>query len=308
MSIVNKLPKIRGKYIENSNLSKTTWFRVGGKADVVFKPFDIHDLIFFMKNCPKEIPVTTIGVGSNILVRDGGIEGVVIRLGKGFSNIVFENNTLDVGAACLDTNIAKTCAEYGKSGLEFLSGIPGTIGGALRMNAGCYGTETKDNLISLQAIDRSGTFHNVLSKDCGFSYRKCLLPKDWVFVSARFQTESSTKKNVIDAIDKMINSREETQPIREKTGGSTFANPTGKKAWELIDESQCRGLSIGGAKVSEKHCNFLINTGSATAEDIENLGELVRKKVREKTNIDLHWEIQRIGRKLNDEIKKCINE
>lgn len=295
MRLIERLPELRGRYSENVVLAKTTWFRVGGPAQVVYKPADLQDLCDFMQQCPSDVPVTAVGVGSNLLVRDGGVQGVVIRLGRGFNDLSISGNILEVGAATLDSTVASACALEGKTGVEFLCGIPGTIGGALRMNAGCYGRETKDALISLQAVDRTGKIHDVSVADCGFGYRRCGLPEDWVFTSARFKVADALPEQVAETVRQMLGQRESTQPIRSRTGGSTFANPPGYKAWELIDQAGCRGLQVGGAQVSEKHCNFLINTDKATAQDLEALGETVRQRVAETSGVTLHWEIRRLG-------------
>lgn len=294
-TLINKLPNVRGRYTENGSLSKTTWFRVGGPAEVVFKPADVEDLRLFMKEKPKDVPVQVIGVGSNLLVRDGGVKGVVIRLGKGFSSIYVDGNTIEVGAAVHDRNVAITSQEEGIGGLEFFCGIPGTVGGALRMNAGCYGTEVKDVLRSAKAMDSQGNIHVLTPEECGFSYRKSSVPKDWIFLSASFEGHASTSEAVGKKIDEMLSQRESSQPVKSRTGGSTFANPDGHKAWELIDKAGCRGLTVGGAQMSEMHCNFMINTGTATATDLEQLGETVRSRVKETSGVDLRWEIQRIG-------------
>lgn len=293
-SILQKLPSVRGRYTERAELSKLTWFRVGGFAEILYKPEDLEDLSFFLKQKSKDIPTFTLGVGSNLLVRDGGIQGVVIRL-PGFNNIVVQGNEIEVGAGVLDRTLALVAQDESLQNLEFLAGIPGTIGGALRMNAGCYGTEIKDILVSALAIDGQGKIHKLTAEDMGFSYRHCEIPQDWIFVGARFKAKSGNSKEITTRIENLIAEREEAQPVKSRTGGSTFANPEGSKAWELIDKAGCRGLKIGGAQVSEKHCNFLINTGDATAEDLEILGETVRSRVKEISGIDLRWEIVRIG-------------
>jgi UDP-N-acetylmuramate dehydrogenase len=293
-NIIQKLPSVRGRYAEGTELSKLTWFRVGGPAEVLYKPIDVEDLSFFLKQKSKEVPALTIGVGSNLLVRDGGISGVVIRL-QGFNNIVVQGNEIEVGAGVLDRTLALVAQEEGLQNLEFLAGIPGTIGGALRMNAGCYGTEIKDILVSALAVDNQGKVHKLTPEDMGFSYRHSEIPEDWVFVGARFKAKSGNSQEIAARIEKLLAEREGAQPIKSRTGGSTFANPEGYKAWELIDKAGCRGLKIGGAQVSEKHCNFLINTGDATAEDLEALGETVRAGVLESSGISLRWEIVRIG-------------
>lgn len=293
--LVERLPKVQGTYTPDFNLSRITWFKVGGNADVEFRPADLADLRFFLAERPKGVPVTTIGVGSNILVRDGGIDGVLIRLGSCFASIDIRDDVLTAGAMALDINVARTSSRLSYTGLEFLSGIPGTIGGALRMNAGAYGQELKDVLIRARAVDPSGVL-NVLDADAlGFSYRHCNVPEDWIFVSADLRVAPGDAAEIAEDMKTIAEARNDTQPIRTRTGGSTFKNPPDAKAWELIDQAGCRGLVRGGAKVSEQHCNFLINTGDATAADIENLGEEVRRRVKEKTGVTLEWEIRLIG-------------
>lgn len=295
--LINRLPKVRGRYSESVNLEGITWFRVGGPAEVLFKPAGIDDLALFLKEKPADVPVHVIGVGSNLLVRDGGVPGVVVRLGRGFANVYVEGTSLEVGAGVLDRNVAITACEEGIGGLEFFCGIPGTIGGALRMNAGCYGAEVKDILEYATAMDGQGNIHHLSPEQCGFSYRHCSVPQEWIFISARFKGYASKTEEIEKKMQEMLSRREETQPIRTRTGGSTFANPDNHKAWELIDKAGCRGIKLGGAQVSDLHCNFLMNTGTATAEELEELGELVRKKVLEASGVDLRWEIQRIGEK-----------
>ncbi len=304
-SICEKLPTVRGQYREKVSLAPTTWFRVGGEAETLFRPADYEDLGDFLKNKSSDISVITIGVGSNLLVRDAGIPGVIVRLGRGFTNMAIHDGFLDVGAGVLDNTIAKIAAEEGLKGLDFFCGIPGTIGGALRMNAGCYGTEVKDILEAAFVLDPKGKLHRLTTEDLGYTYRHCGLPADWTFIGARFKAPSGNKRMIQESIRRLLRQREETQPIRERTGGSTFANPTGHKAWELIDQAGCRGLKIGGAQISEKHCNFLINFDNATAFDLEELGEIVKKRVKDKSGIELRWEIQRVGRFLDQELKKA---
>jgi UDP-N-acetylmuramate dehydrogenase len=296
MSLLARLPAVRGRLTENAPLAQTTWFRVGGAAEVLFKPADLADLQNFLRGCPADVPVTPIGVASNLLVRDGGVEGVVIRLGGGFAEIAVDGTTVSAGAAALDANVALSAQLAGLAGLEFLIGVPGTIGGGLRMNAGCYGREVKDILVSAQAVDRQGNLLTLTNADMGFTYRHCGVDESWIFTSAVLQGSPDSTEAVAARMAEIQKKREESQPIRTRTGGSTFANPEGARAWELVDKAGCRGLTIGGAQVSEKHCNFLINTGSASAADLENLGEQVKKRVRETSGIDLRWEIQRIGR------------
>jgi UDP-N-acetylmuramate dehydrogenase len=268
---------------------------VGGDAEVLFRPEDTADLITFLTHRPKEFPILVIGVGSNLLVRDGGIPGIVIRLGKGFSQMVIKNETLIVGAGALDRTVALVAAEAGLGGLEFLSGIPGTIGGGLRMNAGAYGQEIKDVVAWAEAVDLEGQLHHLLPEDLAFSYRHCGVPKEWIFVRACLKAFPADRGEIQGRIQQIQEAREETQPVKARTGGSTFANPPGHKAWELIAQAGCRGMTLGGAQVSEKHCNFLLNVGGATAVDLEDLAETVRDKVLAQSGVPLQWEIQRVG-------------
>jgi UDP-N-acetylmuramate dehydrogenase len=294
--LIDRLPKVRGRLTEGSALSAVTWFRVGGPADVLFRPADIEDLAHFLKQKPDDVPVTVIGVGSNLLVRDGGIEGVVIRLGRGFTEIRANGTTISAGAGALDLNVALSARDAGIGGLEFLSGIPGTIGGALRMNAGAYESDVSHVLQHADALNVKGELHRLGGIEMGFTYRHSAVPDDWIFVGGAFAGQAEDPKVIHARIQAIQTKREESQPIRARTGGSTFVNPVGHKAWKLIDDAGCRGLRKGDAMVSEKHCNFLINTGDATAADIESLGEEVRRRVRDKSGIELAWEIKRIGR------------
>jgi UDP-N-acetylmuramate dehydrogenase len=294
--LIDRLPRVRGRLTENAPLAPVTWFRVGGAAEIMFRAADIEDLAAFLAAKPKEIPVTVIGVASNLVVRDGGIEGVVVRLGRGFVEMIAEGSTIEVGAGALDLNVALAGAQAGITGLEFMSGIPGTVGGGLRMNAGAYGREFKDVLVAATALDGEGRLHTLAPADMGLSYRHCGVPDDWIFTAARFRGEPGERAAIGARMAEIQAAREATQPIRSRTGGSTFANPPGHKAWELIDAAGCRGLRIGGAVVSEQHANFLLNTGTATAADIESLGEEVRRRVRAASGITLEWEIRRIGR------------
>jgi UDP-N-acetylmuramate dehydrogenase len=298
--LIARLPQVRGRYTENAILAKYTWFGVGGPAEVLFKPADKQDLADFLKNKSKDIPVTVLGVGSNVLVRDGGMDGVVIKLGREFAQITVQNNIITAGAAALDQNVAHVAFEHGLGGLEFLSGIPGTIGGALRMNAGAYTREIKDVLIDADVIDDSGALFTVPVKDLGYTYRHSSAPATWIFVGGRLSAHPKDPALIGTEMDKIRTAREDSQPVRGKTGGSTFTNPAAQKAWELIDKAGCRGLVVGDAQVSEKHCNFLINRGGATAHDIESLGEAVRERVFNKTNVDLTWEIIRLGKPLKN--------
>ncbi len=298
--LIERLPPVRGRLSEQAPLDGITWFRVGGPAEVMFRPADRDDLAAFLAAKPADIPVTVIGVGSNLLVRDGGIPGVVLRLGRGFAEIAIDGTTVAAGAAALDVNVARSAAEAGVAGLEFLVGVPGTIGGALRMNAGAYGRELNDVCLSAEAIDPTGVLHRLSAAELGFGYRHCAVDRDWVFLSATLRGEPGGPAEIAARMQAIQAAREESQPVRTRTGGSTFANPAdpkaaGRKAWQLIDDAGCRGLRRGGAMVSEKHCNFLINTGSASADDIESLGEEVRRRVLEATGVSLEWEIRRVG-------------
>ena len=300
--LIDRLPKVRGKLREGAQLSKVTWFQVGGPADVLFRPADFDDLAGFLKNKPTDMPVTVIGVGSNLLVRDGGIRGVVIRLGRPFTDAMIKDGDIHVGAGALDLNVAQTAQQSGIAGLEFLSGIPGTIGGALRMNAGAYGTEIKDVLVSATAIDGNGLLHTVTPDDMDMTYRHCGVPDDWIFTSAILRGTSGDPGEIANRMAEIQDARAGSQPIKSRTGGSTFANPTPDRAWELIDAAGCRGLTIGGAQMSPHHCNFMINLGTATAFDLEQLGDEVKKRVKDHSGVDLRWEIRRIGERLGHSI------
>ncbi len=294
-SLLQRLPAVRGRYSESAVLANTTWFRVGGPAEVMFRPADLDDLADFLARRPADVPVTVIGVGSNLLVRDGGVPGVVIRLGRAFADIRVEGDCVVAGAGALDLNVAHVAAEAGIAGLEFLCGVPGTIGGALRMNAGAYGAEVKDVIVWAKALDPRGRRYCLAPDRLGLGYRHCAVPEGWLFTSAMFKGRPGDKAAIGRRMAEIQAERADSQPVRTRTGGSTFANPVGHKAWELIDRAGCRGLKRGGAVVSEKHCNFLINTGDATAADIEGLGEEVRRRVFEATGVTLEWEIRRIG-------------
>lgn len=293
--LISRLPPVRGRLRADVELAPITWFRVGGKAEVMFKPADEADLAEFLKNCPADIPIYPIGVASNLIIRDGGIPGVVIRLGGEFAQVTQNKNQITAGAAALDAVVAQHAENAGLAGMEFLSGIPGTIGGALRMNAGAYGSEIKDILIEATAIDRNGKIHKVKAKDLNLTYRHSGAPADWIFTSATLEGTPDEIRNIAARMDDIKTKREAAQPVRARTGGSTFANPDGLKAWALIDAAGCRGLTKGNAQVSELHCNFLLNNGDATAADLEGLGEMVRERVMAHSGIDLRWEIQRIG-------------
>ena len=305
------LPPVRGRYTENAPLGEVGWFRCGGTAEVLFKPADQDDLADFLGQCPRHIPVTTLGVLSNTIVRDGGVRGVVIRLGKEFAGIeTLPDGFVRAGAVALDGNVAQAAARAGIAGLEFFSGIPGTIGGALRMNAGCYGTETKDVLVEATAIDREGVIHKLTPAQMGMRYRHTDTPEDYVFTEALFKGQPGDEETIKAFMLSIKEKRGASQPIREKTGGSTFANPSaediakaglpkGTKVWQLIDRAGCRGLTIGGAMMSELHANFMINTGTATSTELEALGEEVRARVLADSGITLRWEIKRIGEPLS---------
>ena len=299
-ALLDRLPAVRGRLSANAPLDRITWFRVGGPAEVMFRPADRDDLLEFLAAKPADVAVTVIGVGSNLLVRDGGIPGVVIRLGRGFADIAIDGTTVQAGAAALDVNVARTAAEAGVAGLEFLVGVPGTIGGALRMNAGAYGREMVNVTLAAEAIDAAGRVRHLMPEQLGFTYRHSAVPEDWIFLSATLAGYADSPGAIAARMGDIQSAREESQPTRTRTGGSTFANPTdpkaaGRKAWQLIDEAGCRGLRRGGAMVSEKHCNFLINTGTASAADLESLGEEVRRRVFEATGVSLQWEIRRVG-------------
>jgi UDP-N-acetylmuramate dehydrogenase len=293
--LIDRMPPVRGRLTADAPLANVTWFRVGGPAEVMFKPADAADLSDFLAGCPTDVPVTVIGVASNLLVRDGGVPGVVIRLGRAFADITVDGSEITAGAAALDLNVANAARDASIAGLEFLSGIPGTIGGALRMNGGAYGRELSDVIVSATATDRSGKRHALSREDLGLSYRHSDVPEDWIFTSAVLRGHPGDHAEVSHRMHEISASRAESQPVRARTGGSTFANPPGEKAWALIDRAGCRGLTIGGAQVSEKHCNFLLNLGTATADDLESLGEEVRRRVYETSGIQLRWEIRRIG-------------
>jgi len=289
--------RLRGKLSFDEPLAPLTWFRVGGPAQIFFLPADEADLAVFLAGLPSELPVTVIGLGSNLIVRDGGIPGAVIRLSaKGFGEIAVEPSCrLRVGAAVPDLRAAKAAADAGIDGLAFYRGIPGAIGGALRMNAGAHGGETKDCLVEARGVDRGGAIRVFSNGEMGYSYRHCGAPDDVIFTQALFEGRPGDPATIAAEMDRITAAREATQPIREKTGGSTFKNPPGQSAWKLVDQAGCRGLVVGDAQVSEMHCNFLVNRGAATAADIEALGEEVRRRVKEASGVDLHWEIKRIG-------------
>ncbi len=293
--LLARLPAVRGSYEEAVSLADMTWFRVGGVAEVLYRPADVEDLAEFLEAWPSDIPLTVIGVGSNLLVRDGGLPGVVVRLGRAFARIETAGAEVVAGAAAPDMAIALAARDAGIGGLEFLRGVPGTLGGALRMNAGAYGREIADVLVCVEALDARGEMHRALAGDLDLSYRHSSAPADWIFVRARLRGRAEARDVVAERMARVKEAREASQPTRARTGGSTFKNPPGAKAWELIDAAGCRGLRHGGARVSEQHCNFLINEGGASAQDLETLGEEVRCRVLEATGLLLEWEIRRLG-------------
>jgi UDP-N-acetylmuramate dehydrogenase len=291
-----RLPDLRGRLIANAPMADITWFRVGGPAQVLFSPADEADLAYALKHLPADLPVFVVGLGSNLLVRDGGVPGMVIRLGRGFGDIKIEpGNRVRAGTAVPDVKVARAAADAGIGGLAFYRGIPGSIGGALRMNAGAHGGETKDGFVEARAVDRQGNIHVLSLADMKFEYRHSGIPKDWIFTEAVYTGPSADPADIQKQMQEVADYRERVQPIKEKTGGSTFKNPPGHSSWKLVDAAGLRGFRVGGAKVSEMHCNFLINDQGATGEDIERLGETVRARVLATSGIDLHWEIIRLG-------------
>lgn len=299
--LTSRLPPVRGVYSENAALGEKTWFRTGGTVEVLFDPADKEDLITFLKGKPSDVPHTVLGLGSNILVRDGGVPGVVIRMGTAISEIEVTGTRIQAGAGAFDHNVAMACFKASLTGLEFLSGIPGTIGGALRMNAGAFGREMKDITTTAEAVDETGGLHHLSAAELAFGYRGCGVEKSWVFTAAAMEGEPGDMSEIGKRMADIQTARNEDQPRGTRTGGSTFVNPPGEKAWQLIDAAGCRGLKKGGAMVSEKHCNFLINIGDASATDIEELGEEIRERVRASSGIELEWEIRRMGLPANGE-------
>ena len=291
------LPDLRGRIEAGQPMRDITWFRVGGPAQILFTPADEADLAYVLAHLPGDLPVTVVGVGSNLLVRDGGIPGMVIRLGgRGFGRIDAEDgHRIRVGAAVPDMRLAQGAAKAAISGLAFYRGIPGTVGGALRMNAGAHGTETADVLVAARAVDRLGRIHTLSLADLAYTYRHCGAPEDLIFTEALYQGEPGDPEAIAAAMQDVADYREANQPTKARTGGSTFKNPPGHSAWKLIDAAGCRGLRVGGAHVSEMHCNFLINDGEASAGDVETLGETVRARVKAASGIELEWEIKRLG-------------
>ncbi|MGB8067501.1 MAG: UDP-N-acetylmuramate dehydrogenase [Pseudolabrys sp.] len=289
-----RMPELRGRLLANQPIGEFTWFRVGGPAQAFFMPEDENDLAYFLRNLPGETPVTVIGAGSNMIVRDGGVAGVVIRLGRGFNDVKVEDHRITAGTAILDVMVARAAQPAGIAGLAFLSGIPGTIGGALRMNGGAYGGETKDVLVETHGVDRQGNLRKFTNREMSFSYRHCGVSEDVIFTAAVLQGRAGAPEEIAAEMATIKKKREASQP-RNRTGGSTFKNPPGHSAWNLVDDAGCRGLTVGGAQVSELHSNFLINLGGATAADIEILGETVRERVKAHSGVELEWEIKRVG-------------
>jgi UDP-N-acetylmuramate dehydrogenase len=294
--LIDRLPPLRGRISSRVSLAAVTWFRVGGPAEVMVRPADVEDLAVFLNGRPRDVALTVLGVGSNVLIRDGGIDGIVLRLGRGFAGVSVEGNRVRAGAAALDVNVALAARDAGLAGLEFLRGIPGTIGGALKMNAGAYGGEIRDVLVEATALDAEGGRHVLSAADMGFTYRHSCVPDDWILVEGVFEGRPGDPVEIGARMAAIAQAREDSQPIRTRTGGSTFKNPPDRRAWELIDAAGCRGLTRGGAQVSEQHCNFLINLGEATAADLESLGEEVRWRVLENSGVELQWEVVRLGR------------
>ncbi len=293
--LIDRLPAVRGSLETNGSLADFIWFRTGGPADVLFRPADVDDLAQFMAQCPLETTVLAVGVGSNLLVRDGGVRGVVVRLPKTFADVRVEGAHIHAGAAAMGITVASAARDHSVAGFEFLRGIPGTVGGSVHMNAGAYNRDVADIFVSCTVVTRSGAIKKLAKADLQFSYRHSALPSDWVVVSAEFSGTFGNKTAITAEMDRIAAEREASQPLRSRTGGSTFKNPDCKKAWQLVDQAGCRGLQVGGAQVSEKHTNFLINTGTASGADIEMLGETVRARVLKTSGINLEWEIQRIG-------------
>jgi len=294
--LMASLAELRGRLKAEAPLKDLTWFRAGGPAEVLYSPADEADLAYFLRETSSGIPVTVIGLGSNLLVRDGGIEGVVIRLGRGFGEIkIEEGSRLRVGTAVPDVKVASAAADAGISGLSFYRGIPGCVGGALRMNGGAHGRETKEVLVEARAVDRKGNVHVLPLAELHYAYRHCGAPEDFIFTEALFHGEPGEPAAILAEMEDIAAYREQVQPIKSRTGGSTFKNPPGHKAWQLIDAAGCRGLAVGDARVSEMHCNFLINEGNATGADLEELGETVCARVKESSGVELEWEIKRLG-------------
>ena len=289
------LPPVRGRVAENAAIAPTLWFRVGGPAEILYEPADEDDLAVFLRRRPRGLGVTVLGSGSNVLVRDGGIAGVVVRLGRGFAQAVCAGVEVRAGAGAMCATVARACRDAGIAGMEFLSGIPGTIGGALRMNAGAYGGEVGGVATAADALDPDGGRHRLDAAGLGFSYRGCAVPEGWIFTGATLRGEAGDREAIAARMKEIAAARRDTQPVGARTGGSTFRNPPGAAAWEAIDRAGCRGLRMGGAQISPLHANFLVNTGGATGAELEALGEEVRRRVRERTGLVLEWEIRRLG-------------
>ncbi|HEY3912369.1 MAG TPA: UDP-N-acetylmuramate dehydrogenase [Stellaceae bacterium] len=298
MEPAGTLPGVRGRLIADAPIGRQTWFGAGGRAEMLFRPADRDDLAALLRALPPELPATVIGGGSNVLIRDGGVAGVTIRLGRAFAGIALDGTDVVAGAGALHLNLALAASAAGIAGLEFLSGIPGTLGGGLRMNAGAYGREVRDVLVEAAALDRGGEVHVIAAAAMGFAYRHCGVDADWILIGARLRGEPGKPEAINRRIGAIRQAREVTQPIRSRTGGSTFKNPPGDAAWRLIDAAGCRGLTRGGAMVSPQHANFLVNAANATAADLEGLGEEVRRRVYESCGVALEWEIRRIGQPL----------
>jgi UDP-N-acetylmuramate dehydrogenase len=300
-ALLKRLPEVRGKFMPNAPLADLTWFKTGGPAEVLYLPADENDLAHFFAHVPQDIPVYVIGVGSNMLIRDGGVRGVVIRLGRGFNDIALVDPvTIRTGTAALDARVSQFAHDNGIDDMAFLVGIPGTIGGALRMNGGANGGETTDILVEARAVDRGGNIRNLSHAEMHYTYRHCGASEDLVFTSALLRGKPGEKADIKTKMDMNVKHRTDAQPIKSRTGGSTFKNPPGHSSWKLIDAAGLRGFAVGPAKVSEMHCNFLINEGGATAAQIEELGETVRTRVKENSGIQLDWEIKRIGLTLEE--------
>jgi len=294
--LIGRLPAVRGRLTAEAPLAPLSWFRVGGPAQVLFEPADAADLRTMILGLPTDVPLTVIGLASNLLVRDDGVPGVVVRLGKALADIRIEGARIIVGAGAADVSVARAARDAGLAGLEFMVGIPGSVGGALRMNAGAYGREIQDVLVRARAIDDEGAFQDLDNTMMGFSYRQAMVPEGWIFVEAEFQGTIDDAQAITARMEEIQATREASQPVKTRTGGSTFANPPGEKAWQLIERAGCRGLTRGGARVSDHHCNFIVNTGNARAADIEGLGEEIIHRVEQETGITLKWEIRRIGK------------
>ncbi|HUD27440.1 MAG TPA: UDP-N-acetylmuramate dehydrogenase [Novosphingobium sp.] len=297
MSDLAGLPSVRGKLTPDAPLAPLVWFKAGGHAEWLFEPKDLADLQDFLAHLDPAVPVMALGLGSNMIVRDGGVPGVVIRLGKAFAKVTADGLTLTCGGGASGILVSSTARDAGVAGVEFLRSIPGTVGGFVRMNGGAYAGEVKDILVDCEVVLRSGERVTLANADLGYTYRHSELPEGAVVVSARFKGHPGEPAAIQAEMDRISAAREASQPLRSKTGGSTFKNPDGHKAWQLVDEAGCRGLQIGGAQVSEKHTNFLLNTGEATAAQIEDLGDEVRRRVKDRSGVDLEWEIQRVGRR-----------